>query len=116
MINKLKRKIHNTKINNIEIILGSFPEALPDAFIFNSIISSFAIVHFTKEERKIIYNSIFDHLISKGRIGLFSAQGEIASTFETKEEVVNNLKLAGFTCIEVDDVSDIYRIVKAERP
>lgn len=48
-------------------------------------------------------------------MGLFSAQGEIASSFETKDEIVNNLELAGFNKIEVDDVSDIYRIVKAEK-
>jgi hypothetical protein len=49
-------------------------------------------------------------------MGLFSAQGEIASTFETKDEIIRNCESAGFRRIEIDEVSDIYRIVKAERP
>lgn len=49
-------------------------------------------------------------------MGLFSAQGEIAATFETKDEIIKNLQAAGFQKIKIDDVSDIYRITTAEKP
>jgi len=116
MIDKLKKKINREKIENIEVIVGSFPESLPQEAEFDSVISSFAIAHFTGEQRKIVYNYIFNYLVSKGRLGLFSAQGEIASTFETKDEIIRNLKSVGFQKIEINNVSDIYRIVRAERP
>ena len=114
MTRKLEKKISRRTLANIEVITGRFPEALPQNIKFDSIISSFAIVHFTPEQRKSIYKQIFNLLLSGGPLGLFSAQGEIASAFETKNEIVSNLELAGFNKIEIYDVSDIYRIVKAE--
>lgn len=116
MTDKLKKKIHHKKIENIEIIVGSFPESLPQEAKFDSVISSFTIVHFPIEQRGIIYEHIFNHLISNGKIGLFSAQGEVASTFETKPEIINNLKSVGFQKLEIEDVFDIYRIVRADKP
>jgi len=116
MIDKLKKKIHNKRIENIQVIAGSFPNSLHNEAKFDTIISSFAIVHFTSEQRRIIYKHIFNHLVSNGRLGLFSAQGEIASTFETKSEIIKNLKSAGLQKIEINDVSDIYRITRAEKP
>ncbi len=111
MMRKLEQKISRKKSVNIKVITGRFPEALPKNIKFDSIISSFAIVHFTPKQRKSLYNL----LLSGGRLGLFSAQGEIASSFETKNEIVSNLELAGFNKIETNDVSDIYRIVTAEK-
>jgi cyclopropane fatty-acyl-phospholipid synthase-like methyltransferase len=115
MIDKLKNKIQREKIENIELIVGSFPESLPSGIKFD-IISSFTIVHFTVEQRRSIYKHIFNHLICNGRLGLFSAQGEFASSFETKDEIVSNLKSAGFQKLEINDVSDVYRITTAEKP
>ena len=116
MARRLEEKINQRQLVNIKVIVGRFPEALPENIQFDSIISSFAIVHFTPEQRKSLYKQIYNLLLSGGRLGLFSAQGEIASSFETKNELVSNLESAGFNKIEIDDVSDIYRIVKAERP
>ncbi len=83
-------------------------------FRCNSIISSFAIVHFRPEERNKVYRQMGDLLMSGGRLGVFSAQGEVASSFETRAEVLRNLDSAGFADIQIQDVSDIYRIVTAE--
>ncbi|MCD6459970.1 class I SAM-dependent methyltransferase [bacterium] len=116
MIGKLKQKINEGGITNIELITGRFPEIFPKTLRFTSIISSFAIVHFPPEERKTIYKQIFDLLENNGRIGLFSAQGEIAPSFETKNEIINNLESVGFKNIHNSDVSDIYRIITAEKP
>ncbi len=59
--------------------------------------------------------SMFEHLKSGGRIGLFEAQGEIAPTFQTKKEIETNLLNAGFDDISIDDVSDIYRMATAAK-
>ena len=115
MIYKLKKKINKKNIKNIKLINGKVPEKLPQNLKFNSIISSFAIVHFTPEDRKKLYKQIFDLLLNKGKTGLFLAQGEIAPSFETKDEIVNNLKESGFKNIKLFDVADIYRIVIAEK-
>ncbi len=116
MTRKLEKKIVQQKLENIEIITGRFPEELPKNIKFDSVISSFAIVHFMPEQRLNIYKQIFDLLSSGGRLGLFSAQGEIATSFETRNEVAKNLELAGFIKIEINDVSDIYRTIKSEVP
>jgi hypothetical protein len=58
---------------------------------------------------------MFEILETNGEIGLFSAQGEIAPTFQTKEEIENNLSSAGFRKIIIRDTDDIYRISTAEK-
>lgn len=115
MTSKLNKKIHLNCIENIEVINGSFPEAIPNGSKFNSIISSFTMVHFTPKRRISLYKYMYDCLENNGRLGLFSAQGEIAPTFESQNEIESNLDSAGFQNIEISDVSDIYRIVKANK-
>lgn len=115
MSSKLKKKITTKKIENIKIIHGSFPEKIPSDIKFDSVISSFMLVHFEKNQLKSIYKDIFGCLKKGGKIGLFLAQGEFASSFETKEEIIENLKSANFQDIEVEDIFDVYRIVKAEK-
>ena len=113
MINKLKKKIAKSNIDNIEIREGYFPESLQAGESFDSIISSFMLAHLNASQRKEAIASMFSALKSQGRIGLFSAQGEIASTFQTKEEITNNLSSAGFKNIIIKEVADIYRIATA---
>ncbi|MBU1600148.1 class I SAM-dependent methyltransferase [bacterium] len=115
MVEKLKKKIYRKDIKNIDLIVGKFPESISRNIKFNSIISSFTIVHLTKQQRKTFYKHIFDYLVNKGVLGLFSAQGEFASSFETKNEIIDNLKSAGCQQFKIDDVSDAYRIVRAEK-
>ena len=116
MIARFEQKISRKKVSNIKLITGSFPEALPPNLKFSSIISSFAIVHFTPKQRRNIYRQISNYLVSNGRLGLFSARGEIAASFETEKEVITNLKSAGFADIETINKSDIYRIIIARKP
>ncbi len=115
MLAKLERKIRRRKTANIEVVHGSYPEALPRGMKFDCIISSFTIVHFTPGQRGGIYKNIYEQLRDGGRLGLFCARGEIAPSFETKDEIATNLAAAGFKNIKISDVSDIYRIVLAER-
>lgn len=115
MVRKLRKKILGEHIENIEVIVGRFPQSLPKEVKFHSTISSFAMAHIKKDQRRMVYEHIFDHLYDKGRVGLFSAQGEIASTFETRDELLLNLESCGFKGIEIVDVSHIYRITRAQK-
>ncbi len=116
MLEKLQAKVRRRNVTNIETISGPFPEALPPGLSFDSVISSFAIVHFKPAQRPAVYEKIWQVLDEGGRLGLFSAQGEVASSFETRNELEENLGAAGFRNIRISDVSDIYRIVQAEKP
>ncbi len=116
MMQRLRNKARRQGLSNIESVVGRFPEALPAGRWFQVIFSSFAIAHWPEQARGELYHQIFSVLEPDGRIGLFSARGEIASTFETRAEVVTNLRAAGFVDIEVADVADVYRTVTARRP
>ena len=113
MTNKLSAKLQQKSIKNIEIRNGYFPDVLKSGEVYGSIISSFMFAHLTSELRSKILVDIFKSLNSNGRFGLFSARGEIASSFETKDEINAYLLNAGFQDIQIDDVSDIYRITTA---
>lgn len=113
MVAILRQKIKREKINNIELVTGKFPDSISDQF--DVIISSFAIVHFSTGSRPLIYEKIYESLKPGGKIGLFSAQGEIAKAFEMKDELIVNLKHCGFKNILLQDVSDIYRITTATK-
>jgi cyclopropane fatty-acyl-phospholipid synthase-like methyltransferase len=113
MLNKLKKKIKKHQITNIDIREGFFPEAVKEGEKFQSIKSSFMLAHLNKKQRASVIKNIFNHLESNGKIGLFSAQGEVASTFQTKEEIENNLTSIGFRDIVIQDIDDIYRISTA---
>ena len=115
MLKKLQKKIKKEKINNIELREGFFPQALRPEEKFQSIISSFMLAHLSKEQRTLSIKTMFDILDTGGKIGLFSAQGEIAPTFQTKEEIENNLSSSGFRNITIEDIDDIYRISIAEK-
>jgi len=113
MLNKLKKKIKKHQITNIDLRKGFFPEAIKAEEKFQSIISSFMLAHLNTKQQTSMIKDMFKHLESKGKIGLFSAQDEVASTFQTKEEIENNLASAGFRDIVIQDIDDIYRISTA---
>ena len=113
MLDKLKKKIKKHQITNIDIRKGFFPEAVKADEQFQSIISSFMLAHLNKNQRTSIIKDMFNLLKSDGKIGLFSAQGEIASSFQRKEEIEKNLSYAGFSDIVIQDIDDIYRISTA---
>lgn len=116
MTSRLRSKAARKGIDNIQVVLGGFPEALASEATFDSAISSFAVVHFPAVRRREVYENIFRRLVNGGRVGLFSARGEVATAFETRDEITGNLEAAGFRGIDVADVADIYRIVRAEKP
>ncbi len=115
MIEKLLRKIQKRNIENVETRRGYFPNVLTPLEKFDSVISSFMLAHLSSESRAQFIAKMFDCPSPGGRLGLFSAQGEIASTFQSRDEILNNLSSAGFQDIKIKDVSDIYRITTATR-
>jgi len=115
MTNILSKKLQKKSIENIEIRTGYFPNVLKSGEVFDSIISSFMFAHLTGELRSKIVADIFNNLNSNGRFGLFSARGEVAPSFETKDEIKDYLLNAGFKDIQINDVSDIYRITTAKK-
>ena len=113
MLIRLKKKVNKHQITNIDIRNGFFPEAVEADEEFQSIISSFMLAHLNKQQRTIMIKDMFNLLKSGGKIGLFSAQGEIAPTFQTRDEIENNLACAGFGDIAIQEIDDIYRISTA---
>lgn len=113
MLAKLRLKIDSQQVTHIDLIEGFFPDALASTALYDVVISSFALVHIERDKRGGVYKAIFNHLKSGGRISTFSAQGEIASAFETKAEVSQNLGGAGFQQIQITDFCDIYRVAAA---
>ena len=113
MLNKLKKKIRNRGITNVDVRKGYFPEVVGADEKFQSIFSSFMLAHLNKCQRTAMIQDMFNLITSGGKIGLFSAQGEIATTFQTRDEIQHNLELAGFKDIVIQDVDDIYRISTA---
>lgn len=115
MLDKFQKKISKKKIHNIELIEGFFPQALKPDETFKSIITSFMLAHLSRDQRTQAITFMFKILEPGGKIGLFSAQGEIASAFQTKKETKQNLSFAGFCNIMIKDIDDIYRISIAEK-
>ncbi|MFQ5668508.1 MAG: class I SAM-dependent methyltransferase [Candidatus Binatia bacterium] len=116
MTARLRKKLRSCNLENVEVRQGYFPDALLPGESFDSVISSFMLAHLKPEERARAIIAMFDCLTRGGRLGLFSARGEIAPTFQTRAEVEEHLSVAGFANAEVIDLSDIYRITTATRP
>jgi ubiquinone/menaquinone biosynthesis C-methylase UbiE len=116
MAARLYKKIRIRNLENVEVRQGYFPDALLHGESFDSVISSFMLAHLERDERARAIIAMFRCLNAGGRLGLFSAQGEIAPTFQTRNEVEEHLSAAGFAKSEVRDVSDIYRITTATKP
>ena len=113
MLARLRGKVGVLGLGNVEIRQGFFPEVVSDGECFDSVVSSFMVVHLLGNKRVRVFEAMFRCLVLGGRLGLFSAQGEVASAFFTRGEVERDLVLAGFSDVSVVDFSDIYRIVTA---
>jgi len=110
MLNQLRKKMNKFNIQNIELRNGYFPDSIKVGECFNSILCSFMLVHFNQEERCNLVCKAYEYLDEGGRIGIFTARGEIAKAFETYEQVNDYLSGAGFRNIHIHDVADVYRI------
>jgi SAM-dependent methyltransferase len=115
MIARLRRKARRARARTIETIRGSFPRDLASEYRFDAVISSFAVVHWSPASRRQLYCDISGRLREGGRLGLFSAQGEVAPAFETRAELESNLARAGFTDVEMVEIADIYRAITARK-
>lgn len=116
MLTQLSAKIARRSINNIEARTGYFPDVIADDERFDSVVSSFMLAHLTPVEQARAICAMFAHLRRGGRLGLFSAQGEVAPTFQLRDAINDQLSAAGFANVHIEDVSDIYRITTATKP
>jgi len=116
MTTRLEKKIRGRRLENVEVRHGCFPDALAPGESFDSVTSSFMLAHLDLEERSRAIMEMSRCLKRGGRLGLFAAQGEIASTFQTRAELGQQLSAAGLTNSNVMDLSDIYRITTATKP
>ena len=116
MLAKLYKRIRRQHLENVEVRQGYFPDVLVPGESFDSVISSFMLAHLGPKERAGAIFEMFHCLKQGGRLGLFAAQGEIAPTFQTKDEMEEQLLAVGFADIEITDMWDIYRATTAARP
>jgi len=112
---RLEQKISRERLDNVELRRGFFPDALEEGETFDAVISSFMLPHLSPGQRTVLLAQTYRCLNPGGRIGLFSAQGEIAPSFQTKDELWDNLSSAGYHNIRIRDVADVYRITTAKK-
>jgi 2-polyprenyl-3-methyl-5-hydroxy-6-metoxy-1,4-benzoquinol methylase len=115
MIELAEEKVLKKSIRNTSLHATSVEDYCPDK-PFDKVISSFMIPHVKPHLRPSIYSCMFNFLTPGGTVGLFGSRGEVCDVYETREEIEENLKRAGFEDIQVYDVHDIYRIALAHRP
>ena len=115
MTRRLEQKIARRRLDNVELRRGFFPDVLEAGETFDAVISSFMLPHLTSPERAKLLARTYLCLNPGGRIGLFSARGEIAPSFQTKGELWDNLSTAGYHDILIRDVADVYRVTTAKK-
>jgi len=115
MTRKLEDKIARARLDNVELRRGFFPDELQEGETFDAVISSFMLAHLPPAARAELLARTYDVLNPGGRIGLFSARGEVAPSFQTKDELWQNLSAAGYHDIRIRDVADVYRITTAKK-
>jgi ubiquinone/menaquinone biosynthesis C-methylase UbiE len=110
-VEKTKKK----GLSNIELVSTSVEDYRPKE-LFDKVISSFMIPHVKPALRPSIYSCMYSFLKPGGTVGLFGSRGEVCEVYETRKEIEENLKQAGFEDIQLFDIHDIYRIALARKP
>jgi len=116
MLSRAARKIARLRLGNVLLRWGDARELPWPEASFDAVISSFALPHFARDEREAVLAEMGRVLRPGGRLGLFLAQGEAASLFPTREELVQYLEAAGYADVAIEDRDHVYRIVRAVRP
>lgn len=115
MIELAEEKIAKKELTNTSLFAVSVEEYHPSEQ-YDKVISSFMIPHVKPTLRPAIYQCMYNFLKPGGTVGLFGSRGEVCDVYETRSEIEDNLKLAGFDGVELHDVYDIYRIAVAQKP
>ncbi|MGB6063531.1 MAG: class I SAM-dependent methyltransferase [Desulfomonilaceae bacterium] len=115
MIELAEEKVQKKCLENTSLTATSVEDYSPDK-PFDKVISSFMIPHVKPGFRPAIYSCMYSFLNPGGLVGLFGSRGEVCDVYETREEIEENLKRAGFEDVVLYDVYDIYRIALARRP
>ena len=115
MIELAQEKVLKKSLNNTCFQTTSVEDYIPEDK-FDTVISSFMIPHVKPMLRPAIYSCMYNFLKPGGLVGLFASRGEVCDVYETRSEIEENLKWAGFVDLELLDVYDIYRIALARKP
>lgn len=115
MIELAQEKIVKKGVSNTRVFASSVEEYHPSER-YDKVISSFMIPHVKPTLRPAIYQCMYNFLKPGGTVGLFGSRGEVCDVYETRSEIENNLRWAGFDDVELHDVYDIYRIAVARKP
>lgn len=113
MLSRAARKLARLGLGNVSLRWGDARKLPFDDHSFDSVVSSFALPHFAREERPDVIAEMARVLRPGGRLGLFLAQGEIVSLFPTTSELEEQLSAAGYTAIRIIDRDHVYRLVEA---
>ncbi len=116
MLARAARKIAASREGKVTLQWGDARTLPFDDGYFDTVVSSFVLPHFSRDERVPVLKEMLRTLRPGGRLGLFLAQGEQAPLFDTREVLESNLVLAGFDNILIEDRDDVYRVVTALRP
>jgi len=113
MLSRAAKKIAAQRLGNVTLQWGDAKELPFEDGSFDAVVSSFVLPHFTPDEKVVVLRNAARVLRPGGRLGLFLAQGEVASLFSTREQLQSALDQAGFTDIQIEDRDDVYRIATA---
>jgi len=116
MLAKAAKKVARLNLGNVLLRWGDARELPYEDDSFDAVVSSFVLPHFARDERPGVIAEMARVLRPGGRLGLFLAQGEIASLFPLRTELEGQLAEAGFADVEIADRDHVYRIVTAMVP
>jgi len=116
MLAKAASKIARLKLGNVRLQWADARSLPFGDQQFDTVVSSFVLPHFAREEKVEILREMARVLVPGGRLGLFLAQGEVAPLFSTRPQLEQSLAEAGFTGVQIEDRDHVYRVVRAELP
>jgi len=114
MLAAAARKMSKRHQSNVALHWGDATSLPFPSVTFDCVVSSFVLPHFTIEEKQVVLNEMARVLTPGGRLGLFLAQGEVASLFATRDQLELLCANAGFTQVQISDHDDVYRIITAK--
>lgn len=82
---------------------------------FDKIVSSFMLVILPRDERRKAIAHFAEFVDSQGELIFLTAQDEISSQWLTREEWTEYCNQAGFSVVEIMDIHEYFRLVRARR-
>ncbi len=116
MLSRAAKKLARLRLRQVSLCWGDARQLRYADEEYSTVISSFALPHFARDEKLLVLKEALRVLQPGGRLGLFLAQGEVAPLFSTLPELQALLTQAGFEAIHIEDHDHVYRVITARRP